>query len=87
MMSFVILIIVLGIASHAWERFKAAREPAFIDWRLLANIEFPAELVREASVASFGQGQRRWIEVGSIDSYQRGDTRITRVSIELCFAK
>lgn len=80
MMSLAIFAIVVGIALHAWDRFKSSREPTFINWKLLANIEFPAELVRDASVECFGSGQRRWIEIGSVDCYQRGDTGITRVS-------
>ncbi len=79
-MSLAILAIVLGIALHAWDRFRASRELVIhTGWTLQATVHSPADTVRDASVQCFGHTDRRWVECGSIDFHQRGDSRITRV--------
>ncbi len=80
MVSFAIVIIIVAIASHAWDRFKSSRELAtHTGWTLQATVHSPADTVRDASVQCFGNTERRWVECGSIDFHQRGDSRITRI--------
>lgn len=79
-MSLIILMLMLIFVWRALTHFREWRKPTGIWWTLLTNIDHSAALVRDASVECFGTAQRRWVEGGSIDFYERGNLRIIQVS-------
>ncbi len=78
-MSFAIFAMIMFSLSHAWERFRESRAPTSFCWKLIAYIDYPAALVRDAIVERFGRTDRVWLDCASTDSYKRGDLRITQV--------